>query len=256
MVTRLGVQRLILLIWSLVYIRERSRSASVITPHQNVQVKGPSYILDNLRQANALLDWLLRGWPHLQPVKTSMTEWVAYLDKKYGEKFVFGGPPVILDANDGGRLDVDAQSWTQQIFAAFNDYGTVMLNEGNIGAIFPDEVALGLDKATLDDLNDGISALLHLLPTPAAMILFRVAENTFRSYYARVMKKDPGKAGWAELLEEMERGNLVKKSILGYLQYLKDKRNEAEHPDKRFTQEEAERILLQVKGLLEETRAK
>ena len=33
----------------------------------------------------------------------------------------------------------------------------------------------------------------------------------------------------------------------------RSKRNEAEHPDRRFEQEKAERILLQVKGLIDET---
>jgi hypothetical protein len=43
--------------------------------------------------------------------------------------------------------------------------------------------------------------------------------------------------------------------ILGYLRYLKEKRNEAEHPGKRFTQEESEKIFIHIKELLEELKS-
>jgi len=46
----------------------------------------------------------------------------------------------------------------------------------------------------------------------------------------------------------------LKASHIGYLTYLKDKRNEGQHPDKRFQQEESERILLHVKELVLELR--
>jgi hypothetical protein len=39
---------------------------------------------------------------------------------------------------------------------------------------------------------------------------------------------------------------------LDYLKYLKDVRNEAQHPDKRFAQEESEQLFLKVKKLIEE----
>ena len=41
-----------------------------------------------------------------------------------------------------------------------------------------------------------------------------------------------------------------------YLDYLRDKRNEAAHPGKIFTQSEGEHILLRLIGLLEEIKSR
>jgi ribosomal protein S17E len=84
------------------------------------------------------------------------------------------------------------------------------------------------------------------------MVSFRVAENIVRKYYSKLTGKSAVGKSWAEILNELEQSKQLKQSLLGYLRYLKDKRNEAEHPDKRFTQEESERIFLQIKGLLDE----
>jgi ribosomal protein S17E len=86
------------------------------------------------------------------------------------------------------------------------------------------------------------------------MISLRVAENLVRRYYTKITGGIAMDKSWREILNELEQSKKVKPSILGYLKYLKDKRNEAEHPDKRFTQEESERIFPYIKGLLEELR--
>jgi len=87
------------------------------------------------------------------------------------------------------------------------------------------------------------------------MISLRVAENLVRKYYTKITGSIAMGKSWGEILNELEQSKKVKPSILGYLRYLKEKRNEAEHPDKRFAQEESERIFLYVKGLLEELRS-
>jgi hypothetical protein len=56
---------------------------------------------------------------------------------------------------------------------------------------------------------------------------------------------------WAEIIDELHKNSKVKKSFIGYLDYIRDRRNEAQHPDKRFSQEEGEQILLHVKSLME-----
>lgn len=105
---------------------------------------------------------------------------------------------------------------------------------------------------TKQDLHDAVLCVLHLLPTPAAMISFRAAENIVRKYYEAATGRSALGKTWAQLLEEMQQQQIMKPPALGYVRFLKDKRNEAEHPDKRFTQEESERILLHIKSLLEE----
>src|SRR5260370_30678811 len=103
-----------------------------------------------------------------------------------------------------------------------------------------------LDPLMRDDLADGASCILHLLPTPAAMILLRVAENVARKHSEKLSGKTVKKGSWGQILDGLGKIEGVKKSTLGYLHYLRDKRNEAQHPDKRFSQEEAETIFIQV----------
>lgn len=78
------------------------------------------------------------------------------------------------------------------------------------------------------------------------------AENIIRKCYEQVTGNSASGQSWTQLLQEMERQQILKPSTLGYMRFLKDKRNEEQHPDKRFTQEESERILLRIKDLLDE----
>jgi len=130
--------------------------------------------------------------------------------------------------------------------------GTALIKEESIDAILPDDLLSRLDEMTRNDLKDALTCILLLIPTPAVMICFRATENILRRYYSKLTGKSASSKSWAELLKELEQSQQLKPPLLGYLRYLKDKRNEAEHPDKRFSQEESERIFLQIKGLLDE----
>jgi hypothetical protein len=178
--------------------------------------------------------------------------WVAYLDKKYGEQFIILGPPSNLDNQDARKLAKEAQSWRQSLSNFYSKDGTVLLTYESIGALFPERLQSNLDESTRADLNDGINSIFNLLPTPGAMILFRVAENILRKYYEKTTSKSATRMNWGQIVTDLEQMQRSKKELIGYLDFLRSKRNEAEHPDKRFTQEESERVLIQVKGLLEE----
>jgi ribosomal protein S17E len=137
----------------------------------------------------------------------------------------------------------------------YNEYekrGTVLIKEESVEEILPENLLTNLDEITRGDLYDALKCILHLLPTPAVMISMRVAENLVRRYYTKITGNTAMGNSWREILNELEQSKKVKPSILGYLRYLKDKRNEAEHPGKRFAQEESERIFIHIKELLEE----
>jgi hypothetical protein len=254
MVTRGFAASLINLAWNLAYVVERCRSMSEFTPYQFVPVKGHNFILSVLQQQYPIIDELSNFFPNLIAPRDSVRDWIAYLDKKYPEQQRMFGPSANLDTNDAKRLAGDVHSWFTEIMNAYSKQGTVLVKEETIDTIFPEQLLVKLDEMSRADLNDGITCILHLLPTPAAMILLRVAENIVRKYYAKTTGNTSDKVLWGEMLKELEQGQQIKKPLLGYLQYLKDKRNEAEHPDKRFNQEEAERLLIQVKEFLEEVR--
>ena len=252
MVTRRVAYTLMSLIWDLSYVFERSRSIAQLTPSQPIQVKGENLIFEVLRRIYPVIEQLSSVYPNIAATRDSVRDWIAYLDKKYAERGVLFGPPTHLGYSDAGRLAKDAQDWHSEILRAYAQQGTVLINEETVEAILPRELVAKLDSIGRDDLDDGVNCILHLLPTPAAMVLLRVAENIVRRYYAKISGTPSDNARWGEILKELEQTQQTKKSLLGYLQYLKEKRNEAEHPGKRFSQEEAERILIHVKGLLEE----
>jgi len=233
------------------YVFESSRRSGVFTPHQMVPVKGDSFVLTTLRQAHQVILNSSRNIPTWVPVAQEIGNWIASLDRKYGEQVIYGGPPYHLDALDGRSLAKDSERWIVEILNAFSEGGTVTITEEGIAKLLSSEFMEKLDPLTRGDLGDGASCVLHLLPTPAVMILLRVAENAVRKYSEKLTGKATDDS-WGDILDELQRNARVKKSTLGYLDYLRDMRNEAQHPDKRFTQEEAERILMQVKGLLEQ----
>ena len=248
MVTRTGAQLLMALALDLEYIKERA--SAVNTPNQYTRVKGKDFILDTLRRISGTLDWLVPQVPALSVTLSEVQGWASYFDKKYSDFGLFNA--VLLDSNDAKRLLDDSSGWISILIQTYGEPGTALIRPENMDRLFPESLVSKLDSATKADLNDGMLAILHLIPTPAAMILLRVAENVVRTYYARIAGKPAGKKDWNEILEELRARQDASRPLIGYLDYIRDKRNEVMHPETRYTQEEAERILLQVKGLVEE----
>jgi hypothetical protein len=251
MVTHAAVKNLMLLITDLSYVYERCRAA-LITPIQPAQVKGENLILEVLRRQLPLLKQLSDTYSNLGNVYSSVKDTIIYLDRKYPEKSIFLGPQVNLDRRDAEKLSKDSKLWIEAIIEEYSYQRTVLIREENISKIFSKELLSNLDELTGSDLSDAFSCILNLLPTPAAMICFRATENIIRSYYTKITGVSAKGKSWKKKLDELEKVQGSNRPLIGYLDYLRGKRNEAEHPDKRFSQEESERILLHVKGLLEE----
>ncbi len=229
-----------------------------------VTVKGEGVLLSMLLRDLAILDLLSLDMPKLAAIRNQVNRWVQYLDKTYPKKpppiwnpilnLALPQPKVDLELADAARLEKDCKGWLETLLRELENPGTAILSNESLEAIFPDDLLEGLDDATRADLADGVESILNLVPTPAAMILFRVGENVVRGLYLDIVGADPSGLSWGEMLQALEKSRKLRRPLLGYLEYLRDKRNEAQHPDKRFTQEESERILLQVKGLIEEVR--
>lgn len=255
MVTHKTASNLMWLMVDFTWICERCGSASTtpIQQIQQIQVKGENSILDILKRWHPFLKTLSeRYYPDLSKVVNSIRGWIDYLDKKYDEKPRLLGPPFYIDTKDAEKLSQDSREWIDAIINEYAKQGPILIREEAISQIFPESLLSGLDETTREDLKDALTCIFHLLPTPAAMVSLRIAENLVRRYYAKISGSIATKKSWENILNELEQSNKVKPPILGYLRYLKEKRNEAEHPDKRFTQEESERILLHIKELLEE----
>lgn len=251
MVTHGAVINLMALIMDLSYVYERCRAADIL-PIQASRVKGDNFILDALKRQLPILEHLSKTYSNLGQVYSSVKDTIVYLDRKYPEESVFLGPQANIDRRDAKKLLKDSNLWINAIINEYSKPRTVLIREENINKIFTEELLSDLDELTRNDLVDTFHCIFYLLPTPAAMICFRATESIIRKYYTKVTGESASGKSWRILLNELEQNQRTNRALIGYLDYLRDKRNEAEHPDKRFTQEESERVLLHVKGLLEE----
>lgn len=110
-------------------------------------------------------------------------------------------------------------------------------------------------KVVIHDLEETIKCLSYGAPTASVMIGLRAVEGMVRELHKTITGKKSTKA-WANLIDEVET-DLKNKGeqpplLLGYLNYIRDVRNKADHPDKVFTQREAEQIFMHVVYTIQE----
>jgi len=114
------------------------------------------------------------------------------------------------------------------------------------------DLAAKLSPTTKSDLEDAMKCLKCGIATPAAMISLRAAEDVVRKYYERKFDEKSGRTGLKEILDKLMERSDVDKILMDYLHYIRSKRNEAEHPEKIFRQEEAEEMFIMVTSAIKE----
>lgn len=97
-----------------------------------------------------------------------------------------------------------------------------------------------LSNVAKNDLENAMRCIMHGISTPAAMVSLRASEEVVRAYYKYKTEQEPGKITWKEILDQLLERNDVNRTLIGHLNYIREKRNQAEHPDKIFDQFEAE----------------
>ena len=141
-----------------------------------------------------------------------------------------------------------AQYWYDLVYKLLGNCLFSTLSEDSELKLFPKVITNKTDSESRDDIQDGIWCAIYSLPTPAAMILFRVAERELRGYVKKITGKPAN--GWTDNVKKLKESEIADRSITKEFDWLKEKRNEAEHPDKRYAQEEAEEILHRISGLM------
>lgn len=111
-----------------------------------------------------------------------------------------------------------------------------------------------------NDLKDGMTSLIVGMWTPTVMITLRAVEGILRKFYVKLTRKsfalvDGTFLNWGHILQELESFRpSIDSELLDNLKYLKNKRNEAQHPENRFTKDVAEssffKALEVMKGML------
>jgi len=109
------------------------------------------------------------------------------------------------------------------------------------------DVTYSIPPIVRQDLEEAIKCLRFGAPTASVMVGLRAVEGWLRELYFALTEKTT-KKGWAELLKEIqsllsEKGVLIE-PVAGFLNYVRDVRNTADHPDKTFTQVEAEQVFV------------
>ena len=105
-----------------------------------------------------------------------------------------------------------------------------------------------LDKSARADLDEGFTLLQSGHTTSAYMIFMRVAEFLVQQYYKKITGYYPKNddAAWGQMLFSLqdEYKSKIDKNFANLLYYLKDKRNEAQHPGKRFDEKDCNKLTM------------
>ena len=124
------------------------------------------------------------------------------------------------------------------------------LVEKGLTLLISDKILLNkLSSIVKHDLEEALYCLCFERPTASAMVALRAVEAALRQLYV-TLKPDAKieRIEWKTVLEDLEvllkQHNIKAVTLLGYLNYLRDIRNKAEHPDKIFNQIEAEDALI------------
>lgn len=114
------------------------------------------------------------------------------------------------------------------------------------------DVSSRLSNVARSDLESAMRCIFHGIHTPAAMVALRASEEAVRRYYQLKTGQEPGKMRWKDILEQLVQRDDVDKTLMGHLNYIREKRNEAEHPEKIFDAFEAENTFQTVINVIRE----
>ena len=219
------------------------------TPRLNAYVKGDSYIIDNLM-------WLLGFLKECnlsRPTQHDIENMVKTFDSSYEEK-------QLLNSTDAEIITEKIKLWEDRIKNELSERIMIeVFTEGTLnskklleggGSFFPKHVWNMLSNIQKSDINDACNCLLTKSWTPSVMISLRAAEDSIRQFYEFKTGNDSKRKGWKSLIDELSKIANINKSLLGYLDYIREMRNTAEHPDEIFDQMEAERVFHQVVNLI------
>ena len=219
------------------------------TPKLNSYVKGDGFIIDNL----TWLHGFLKQCNLSRPTQHDIENLVKNFDSSYEEK-------QLLNSKDAEIITEKIKLWEDRISNELSERIMIeVFTEGTLnskklleggGSFFPKDVWNMLSIIQKSDINDACNCLLTKSWTPSVMISLRAAEDSIRKFYEFKTGNDSKRKGWKNIIDELSNIASINKSLLGYLDYIREIRNTAEHPDEIFDQMEAERVFHQVVNLI------
>lgn len=238
-------------ILSLGYRLQYLKRAQTLRP----SVKGEGYLLENAKLIEGFAEELnING-----PIKTQIKQIINKLDK-YEEKDEEGNNIKVTDA-DAQFLQDKATTLYELISSELQDILNFQvieeccLDKSNLIKLMNKEKCVFFDEEIWNrfteigksDFSDAAKCLLIGAATPATMITMRATEEILKDYYLHKTGQDPGKKAWGTLTGELRKMQGIDSILIGHLDYLRTaRRNIAQHPNRTFTQREAERIFMEI----------
>jgi hypothetical protein len=209
-------------------------------------------VLKFLENFSVLFDELAKD-PSFSRKRTLLDEYKA--EGQEFKSYLKNGPyktaNYVIKGKEKDEFIAKLKNWSELLHELESSHLFSMLSEDSPFKLFPPEIVSNCGLRDFKDILDGAWCIVYGYSTPAAMILFRAAERESRKYYVKVTGKS-APAKWYDLIEDMRKNKSAPSTVTSYMDFIRSKRNEAEHPDKRYTQEESEGILQHLSSLLKE----
>lgn len=233
-------------LYELVTLLEESEE---IENHIQIQVKGKGegpVLLPTLKRCHKIIDKIDQSGDIFVPIHDDFDDCIEYLDKKYSVKSKWLKIPENLRREDFAKISDDLDRMIRTLIG-YSEGVMIIPSSGQSSEKFPNKIVKNLDKKTRDDYDEALKCLDFGLNTASFMLLCRVAEKMAITYYEKFTTKSSKNKKWDSMFKEIkemqERDRKTQRSILALFDFLRTKRNKAQHPGERFDSKECEKIL-------------
>lgn len=260
MVSHNEIYPVIRMIWNLASAHKVALTATGIAPSLPIVVNGEKGLRETISASQLVVERLATSYPEMSKVSNEIQKWIDKFENDYGHPHaLLSTKPLDLIRRDAIPLANDIAKWFEKIYKIYEKSNTQLLNEKEFtkNAV---ELAKKLDDREKRDLHDGYECIVNNIPTPGAMILYRVAESMVRKFYVKEMNHEPpenstmgsmAKELRDRVVEEIEQKKRKKPDpLVNYIAHQTEDRNLAQHPERRFTQTETEKVFIFVERLV------
>lgn len=189
-------------------------------------------------------------------IKRDVEGFVEEFEEKYDDGEIISGSDMeqiqgryTLWANEVARM------LDRETRIAVHDYGLFDVKEAmnNPELLFKPEVWNWLPEFCRKDIEESCRSLAAKCPTASVMLSLRAVEERLRFWYKTETGKEIDNPYWGNVIGELESHYEENRPpVLSNLDYLREKRNEVNHPDKSPTFHEAVTTLYVMSGTIRE----
>ena len=214
-----------------------------------LQVKGKGQefvLLPTLKRCHKIIDKIDPNGDIFEPIHDDFDDCVEYLNKNYSIKSKWLKLPESLRKNDFDKISNSLDRMIRTLIGYSEEMEIIPLKSKELGKKL-NGITKDVDKKTRDDFNEALKCLNFGFTTASFMLLCRVAEKMAIIYYTKFTQKNSKNKNWnnmyKEIKEKQEEEKNIHRPILALFDFLRTKRNKAQHPGERFDSEESEKLI-------------